>query len=139
MNARNFAALAITASLLAFAPQSVASRRRPARPFRRQLVGQRQDHREERNERAHPLPQQQHRQAANALALSLRCASDSYKFDLASDITTDGANISGSWNETTRGVIGSLSGKISGSNIRPPPHAVGVHRRAVDQNQPATR
>src|SRR5258708_33751500 len=38
------------------------------------------------------------------LSLSLRCASDSYKFELASDITYDAGAISGSWNETTRSV-----------------------------------
>ena len=43
----------------------------------------------------------------------------------ASDITADGGNISGSWNETTRGVIGSLSGKVSGSNIQATANAVG--------------
>src|SRR5438445_10191569 len=45
------------------------------------------------------------------LSLSLRCASDSYKFELASDVTYDGGAISGSWNETTRQVNGSLSGR----------------------------
>jgi len=62
----------------------------------------------------------------NALALSMRCASDSYKFDLASDIAAEGATISGSWNETSRGVVGSLSGKISGSNITATATSVGV-------------
>jgi hypothetical protein len=60
-----------------------------------------------------------------ALALSLRCASDSYKFELASDITYDGGNISGSWNETTRQVYGQLSGRASGSNISAQASAVG--------------
>src|SRR4051794_12536840 len=38
--------------------------------------------------------------SGTTLKLGLRCASDSYKFELASDITYDGGNISGSWNET---------------------------------------
>ena len=42
----------------------------------------------------------------NALALSMRCASDSYKFDLGS-ASREGTNISGSWNETSRGVVSS--------------------------------
>jgi hypothetical protein len=57
--------------------------------------------------------------------LSLRCASDSYKFELASDLSSDGGNISGSWNETTRGVVGTLSGKSSAGNIQATATAVG--------------
>jgi hypothetical protein len=63
----------------------------------------------------------------NTLGLSLRCASDSYKFELASDITSDGGTLSGSWNETTRGVVGSLSGKFSGSNIQANATAMGFN------------
>ncbi len=63
--------------------------------------------------------------SGKSLALSLRCASDSYKFELASDISSDGGNISGSWNETTRGVIGSLSGKATASNIQAEASAIG--------------
>jgi hypothetical protein len=63
--------------------------------------------------------------SGNGLVLSLRCASDSYKFELASDIAYDGGSISGSWNETTRGVIGSLSGKATASNIQATAQAVG--------------
>jgi hypothetical protein len=65
--------------------------------------------------------------SGNGLALSLRCASDSYKFELASDITYDGGNISGSWNETTRGVVGSLTGKATASNINATANAVGFN------------
>ena len=66
-------------------------------------------------------------QAAMHSTLSLRCASDSYKFELASDITSDGGNISGSWNETTRGVVGSLSGRATASNIQATANAVGFN------------
>jgi hypothetical protein len=61
----------------------------------------------------------------NGLTLSLRCASDSYKFELASDISYEDGNISGSWNETSRGVVGSLSGKATASNIQATAEAVG--------------
>ena len=64
--------------------------------------------------------------SGNGLSLSMRCASDSYKFDLGSEITASGNEISGSWNETTRGVTGSLSGKISGTTITATANAVGV-------------
>ena len=42
---------------------------------------------------------------------TLTCASDSYKFDLKSDVTARGNALSGQWSETSRGVGGSLSGR----------------------------
>ena len=59
------------------------------------------------------------------LTLGLRCASDSYKFELQSDITYDGGNISGSWNETTRQVFGSLSGRSNSNHIQAIAQSVG--------------
>jgi hypothetical protein len=44
---------------------------------------------------------------------SLLCASDSYKFELKSDVKSKGGELSGSWAETTRGVTGSLEGRAS--------------------------
>jgi len=44
---------------------------------------------------------------------SLLCASDSYKFELKSDVKAKGGELSGAWTETTRGVTGSLEGKAS--------------------------
>ena len=64
--------------------------------------------------------------SGNALTLNLRCASDSYKFELASDLTYNGTEISGSWNETTRGVVGSLNGKVS-NTIQATANAVGFN------------
>lgn len=61
----------------------------------------------------------------NTLNLGLRCASDSYNFELQSDITYDGGNISGSWNEVTRQVFGSLFGRSSSSHIEATAHSVG--------------
>ena len=46
----------------------------------------------------------------NALQQSLRCASDSYKFELKSDVLAKGGVLSGTWAETTRNVSGSLQG-----------------------------
>lgn len=60
------------------------------------------------------------------LTISLRCASDSYKFELASDVTYDNGSISGSWNETTRQVYGQLSGRATANNISAQASAVGV-------------
>jgi hypothetical protein len=51
------------------------------------------------------------------LRLNLRCASDSYKFDLASDVQYRGGAISGSWSEATRNASGSISGRAAGDRI----------------------
>src|SRR6185295_19574562 len=64
-------------------------------------------------------------ESGNGLKLTRRCASDSYKFELQSDITSSGGAISGSWNETTRGVYGTLSGKMGGGRITATAQAVG--------------
>ncbi|UGV26147.1 hypothetical protein E0H22_10865 [Rhodopseudomonas boonkerdii] len=53
----------------------------------------------------------------NALQQSLRCASDSYKFELSSDVVSEGGRVSGSWSETSRGISGSLQGRASGGRI----------------------
>jgi hypothetical protein len=47
----------------------------------------------------------------------LRCASDSYRFDLTTSVTASGSNLSGSWSETSRNINGTLGGKISGGDI----------------------
>lgn len=61
----------------------------------------------------------------SGLSLGLRCASDSYKFEIASDLTSEGNNISGSWNETTRGVLGQLAGRVSPGRIQATASAIG--------------
>lgn len=53
----------------------------------------------------------------STLQQSLRCASDSYKFELSSDVVSEGGRVSGSWSETSRGVSGSLQGRASGGRI----------------------
>jgi len=52
------------------------------------------------------------------LRLELSCTSDSYKFELQSRITYSDQAISGSWNETTRGVGGTITGTAAGAQIR---------------------
>ena len=47
----------------------------------------------------------------------LRCASDSYKFELTSDIAAKGNSITGSWSEASRGVNGSVEGSISNGQV----------------------
>jgi hypothetical protein len=45
---------------------------------------------------------------------TLTCASDSYKFNLTSNVVSEGGALSGTWSETSRGINGSLAGH--GSN-----------------------
>src|ERR1700746_1577835 len=51
------------------------------------------------------------------LKQSLHCASDSYKFDLSSDVTSNGDRISGNWSEARRNVNGDLQGTAGGGQI----------------------
>ncbi|HET7887309.1 MAG TPA: hypothetical protein VFL62_13860 [Bradyrhizobium sp.] len=51
------------------------------------------------------------------LKQTLRCASDSYKFDLSSDVTSHGDHITGNWSETNRNVSGSLLGTAGNGRI----------------------
>ena len=53
-----------------------------------------------------------------SLALRLRCASDSYNFDLNANLIQFGDAITGQWLEITRSVSGSLSGRASGASIQ---------------------
>lgn len=48
----------------------------------------------------------------DALIETLRCASDSYNFDLSAHARATGASVSGKWKEATRGLGGTLSGSI---------------------------
>ena len=51
------------------------------------------------------------------LQQSLRCASDSYRFELTSNVTSEGGRISGTWSEASRGINGNLQGKSSGGRF----------------------
>ena len=52
-----------------------------------------------------------------SLKQNLHCASDSYKFDLSSDVTSHGDRISGNWSEASRNVFGNLQGTAGGGQI----------------------
>ena len=52
-----------------------------------------------------------------SLKQSLHCASDSYKFDLSSDVTSQGDRISGNWSEASRNIFGNLQGTAGGGQI----------------------
>jgi hypothetical protein len=51
------------------------------------------------------------------LKQNLHCASDSYKFDLSSDVTSQGDRISGNWSEASRNIFGNLQGTAGGGQI----------------------
>ena len=52
-----------------------------------------------------------------ALRLNLRCASESYNFDLASEVEYHGGEISGQWSEASRNASGTISGRAAGDRI----------------------
>ncbi|MGB3864274.1 MAG: hypothetical protein WBA29_01400 [Xanthobacteraceae bacterium] len=49
----------------------------------------------------------------SGLNQTLTCASDSYKFDLKSDVIANGGTLSGTWGESSRNIGGSLQGRVS--------------------------
>lgn len=53
----------------------------------------------------------------NNLQLSIRCASDSYNFDMHASATLAANAVSGSWNEMSRNVAGKISGTAGGDHI----------------------
>jgi len=52
-----------------------------------------------------------------SLKQTLRCASDSYKFDLSSEVTSQGERISGNWTEASRNIVGNLQGTAGGGRV----------------------
>lgn len=51
------------------------------------------------------------------LQQTLRCASDSYKFELASNVASQGDRVSGTWSEASRNIFGNLQGKAGDGQI----------------------
>jgi hypothetical protein len=47
----------------------------------------------------------------------LRCASDSYKFEMQNDLTHSGGQVNGNWNEVSRRASGRIYGRISSGRI----------------------
>jgi hypothetical protein len=52
-----------------------------------------------------------------ALQQTLRCASDSYRFDVSSNLVDSGGVVSGSWSESNHNVTGSFTGRVQGGAI----------------------
>src|ERR1700721_2461978 len=59
----------------------------------------------------------------SGLNQSLTCASDSYKFDLRTNVVAEGGAISGSWTESSRGINATTQGQGTGGNLRRAPAA----------------
>jgi hypothetical protein len=51
------------------------------------------------------------------LRQTLRCASDSYRLDVDSNLVDAGGSVSGSWSETTRNVAGDFTGRTQAGTI----------------------
>lgn len=52
------------------------------------------------------------------LQLNIRCASDSYNFDLFSSATLSGHSVSGTWSEATHSAAGTIAGTADGDRIQ---------------------
>jgi hypothetical protein len=55
--------------------------------------------------------------SGTGLKQALRCASDSYKFDLSSNVRSEGDRIVGTWGEASRNIYGNLQGTAGGGHI----------------------
>jgi hypothetical protein len=56
--------------------------------------------------------------AGNTVRMNLRCASESYKFDLKSSVVSQRGAIGGTWSEDTYRVSGSVSGTASPDSVQ---------------------
>jgi len=76
---------------------------------------------------------------ANGTGLNqaLVCASDSYKFDLRSNVVADHGSLSGTWSETSRGINGSLEGRGSSGNFQVVASAPGFTANSQAMASPA--
>lgn len=54
----------------------------------------------------------------NGLNQSLTCASDSYRFNLSSNVIARGGSLSGTWSETSRNVSGTVEGRGGNGNFQ---------------------
>jgi hypothetical protein len=53
-----------------------------------------------------------------SLNQSLRCASDSYRLEISSNVTSNGGWLSGTWGEATRQATGNITGRASNAEIQ---------------------
>jgi hypothetical protein len=69
------------------------------------------------NERIRCLADYRVGDAGAAATLQIRCASDSYKFELQGNVRYQNGQVLGDWSETTRGAAGRVAGTIRGNQI----------------------
>jgi hypothetical protein len=53
----------------------------------------------------------------NGLNQTLTCASDSYKFNLSTNVVAQGSALSGTWSESSRNINGAIEGRGSNGNF----------------------
>jgi hypothetical protein len=56
---------------------------------------------------------------------TLTCASDSYRFNLSSNLVAQGGSVSGTWSESSRGIQGTLEGHGGNGNLQVVANAPG--------------
>lgn len=56
--------------------------------------------------------------AGPRMTMTLTCASDAYKFNLAANVVDEGGAVSGGWTESSRNVSGTLQGRGGGGNFQ---------------------
>lgn len=56
-------------------------------------------------------------EGGNGLQQTLTCASDSYKFNLSTNVIAQGSSLSGTWSEGSRNINGALEGRGSNGNF----------------------
>jgi hypothetical protein len=62
----------------------------------------------------------------NWLNQTLTCASDSYRFNLSSNVVAEGGSLSGTWSEASRNISGSLQGHGGNGNFQVVASAPGL-------------
>ena len=55
--------------------------------------------------------------SGSAMRLNLKCASDSYNFNLSGEVEYRNGAISGEWTETSRNASGTIEGRAAGDHI----------------------
>jgi len=66
-------------------------------------------------------------EAGHGLNQTLTCASDSYKFDLRTNVIAEGNNITGSWSEISRNISGTIRGSGVAGAIQVTASAAGFN------------
>ena len=74
-----------------------------------------------------------------SLRMALRCASDSYKVDLTTEMTSSGGQLSGKWSESQHQLQGDVTGSVTPGNIRAsaksPTFEASVNVKTTGSNQ----